>query len=78
MRTTTSPRIHYSLLLCAVLVWATACSAGEANQMLDGGQPDGGQPFVLAWPPAQASLTRPRTLGVGAETVVLDVEVEEP
>lgn len=33
----------------------------------DAGEPDGGIPFALSWPPESASLLRPRTLGVGAD-----------
>lgn len=41
----------------------TAPDAGEP----DAGEPDGGVPFELEWPPAGASLERPRTLGAGAD-----------
>lgn len=61
-----------SALLGAALIFAAACSSsGDAGPILDAGLPDGGEPFVLSWPPAPASLTRPRTLGVGAELDVV-------
>ncbi len=58
-------------LLCAALL-TPGCStasngapdAGLPDASLpDAGNPDGGVPFELSWPPAQASLTRPRGLG---------------
>lgn len=59
-----------SWLACAMLV--AACSGAGATTtpdggVPDGGIPDGGEPFELEWPPAQASLERPRTLGAGAD-----------
>jgi len=54
-------------MLFAALLFVTACSSsGDAAPILDAGLPNGGEPFALSWPPAQASLTRPRTLGAGA------------
>ncbi|MGB5683669.1 MAG: hypothetical protein WBM47_17610, partial [Polyangiales bacterium] len=50
----------------------SACSGAGATTTPDGGVPDGGLPdggeaFELEWPPAQASLERPRMLGAGAD-----------
>lgn len=59
----------FGIVLLAV---AAGCSSPSGTNRPDGGAPDGsvpdgGAPFELQWPPAGASLERPRTLGAGAD-----------
>jgi len=79
-RTLTQPA---SWLACATLLLVACSSSGTTGSpdagIPDGGEPDGGQPFELEWPPAQASLTRPRALGAGADLVSVRSKLaEEP
>lgn len=68
---------HSRVALCAALALLAACAPASGTETVldsglpDGGIPDGGVPFVRSWPPAQASLVRPRTLGVGADLQAL-------
>lgn len=59
-----------SSLACATLI--AACSTAGTTDLPDAGipndgGPDGGQPFELQWPPDEAPLARPRTLGANAD-----------
>ncbi|KPK15860.1 MAG: hypothetical protein AMJ62_08075 [Myxococcales bacterium SG8_38] len=62
-------------LLVFILLTAVACSSAGDNPQ----DPDAGEPFVFSWPPAQASLTRPRVLGADAAVEALRAKLtEEP
>ena len=68
-------RLAWIVVLVAASA-AGACSTSSGGSSLDGedpdgGQPDSGAPFELRWPPAQASLERPRTLGAQADLEAL-------
>ena len=68
-------RLAWIVVLVAASA-AGACSTSSGGSLFDGGNPDGGQPdagapFELRWPPAQASLERPRTLGAQADLEAL-------
>ncbi|MFZ1863664.1 MAG: heparinase II/III family protein [Polyangiales bacterium] len=66
-------------LTIALVSTIACCSSPGAPQDPDGGLPDGGEPFVLSWPPLQASLTRPRVLGAGADLEEVRAKLtEEP
>lgn len=69
-------RVGFALLVMMTIACSTSSGAPDDP---DGGQPDGGEPFVLPWPPAEASLERPRALGAEADVESLRTKLtEEP
>lgn len=80
MRTTKPAAPPVRVLLCAALLLTADCStAVDSCPPEDGGTPDAGGPFVLDWPPPQAKLARPRTLGVDADLPSIRLKLtEEP
>ncbi len=61
-----------SSLACLVLTVACSSEGGAPPESPDGGIPDGGETsFEPEWPPAGASLDRPRTLGAGTDLEAL-------
>ena len=80
MRPNTRMQMPFRALLCALVVCTGACAtSGDGLLAQDGGEPDGGGPFVLSWPPSGASLERPRALGAGADVEALQAKLgQEP
>jgi hypothetical protein len=62
------PTARFRPWIAMLWVLALGCAGSPASsEDPDGGMLDAGQPFVLSWPPLQASVARPRVLGAGAD-----------